>query len=994
MSTVAELEQRIANLRRVKDDLFNELAETRSEIFQLNRALRAAETAGNTDRVRELEARLAPLRARRDAIFDEDAALDEQIAQLNAQITAQERAAAAPRETSSSAAQVVQDDQAASGEPTTPQVITPEGRIETAPETVTPTNAQPPVTQSVPADTGTDAPIRPLTDTQSTSGPSNQGTPRATQPAAPAAPTTGGTGSGNEDAAVEINETRAVVGSRFTETIKPQPNVLDRYYSYTYVAELRMVKPEDYGRAIRNRSFNFNTSGLLIRSGGAKTGSFNSFEQKRNQYFDLDFYLDNITIKSLAVGSPGSAHSYTDIAFTVTEPNGISFIDRLYMAIKDYIGIENYAAAIYIMTIKFYAYDENGNIVIANNQSRDNLGDPRAIVTKIVPFRISEIGFRIDNNLVTYQVTGTAAPYEAVSTDRGTVTRNIEISGGSVQEVLGRAPQSSAPPKASATAPPTSKAITSLMEALNEEERKLVANKIFDFADQYSIEFAEPIIASAQVNKKGLPDLTKTPMSNNANTRTITPERQASDKTKRIQGISAGTPIVQAIETVIRNSSFVTDQADIVYDETTDQPIPISQNNRAFSWFKINVQATPLQYDSKRNDYAMDIRYIVSLYEIKGMDSPYFPKGRFSGVHKSYPYWFTGKNTAVLDYQQTYNYAYSVSVTGSAALQQQQSTSNLQQIRKYTFAPRSAQNSAGGEGRANEVNASAAAYLYDQSALGKVTMKIIGDPAWLAQGELFPGVDARNFPYTPFLPDGTINFDSGQVLFEINWVKGQDYDINTGLVKLDPQRLGRDNPNLQSLVYQATDVTSEFRSGSFTQQLEGNLYIFAIPNTVRENSNTVDPTQSTTNNTQTRTPAPSTNAARVPPPSAASDPTTDTTPNPLYQLDDGTQQLDTLSEPSRQDPIPQSPSLAPTSSGDIRPESGLAAPPVAGSYGRFTTLDDTNDQLTVTRNDLGTGLDASLAAASNLQDRANREAALRGGLSIVNYDPQLMNKET
>ena len=992
MTTAAEIERRIDNLRRLRDDLLNEQELVNSEIFALRRRLENAQDSGDTGAIASIQAQLESLRNRRDAIFTEYERLGSEIENLDRELSNVIRAEA-QRETSSSAAQVVLDDQAAQGEPVQTQTLSEDGRIEPSSRATAPTNAQNTQTDTGAADFGLDDPVRPIIDTQSTSGPANFGSPRSAEPSAPIATSQGGVGNGSEDARSGSNETRAVVAARFAESVKPQPNVLDRYYTYNYVAELRMIKPEDFGRALRNRNIDFNSSGLLIRSGGAKVGAVNSFEQKRNQYFDLDFYIDNIVIKNHCMGSPGSAHSFTDISFTVTEPNGISFLDRLYMAINDYIGIENYASAIYIMVIKFYGYDEKGNIQVVNNQSRQNIGDPRAIVTKIIPFTMSEIGFRIDNNLVTYQCTGTALPYEAVSTDRGTVTRNIEISGGSVEEVLGRGSVSSTPPKASASSSPSNKAITSLMEALNEEQRKLVSNQIFDFADRYSIEFAEPIIASAQVNKQGLPDLGKTPMTNSANTQSISPERQATDKTKRIQGISAGTPIVQAIETVIRNSSFITDQSDIVYDETTDRPIPISQNNRAFSWFKINVQAQPLQYDTKRNDYAYDIKYIVSLYEIKGMDSPYFPVGRFNGVHKSYPYWFTGKNTAVLDYQQTYNYAYSSLVTGAAADQAKYGTSNLQQIRRFTFAPRSAQNAAGAENRANEVNASAAAYLYDQSALGQVSIKIIGDPAWMNQGELFPGVDATNFSYAPFLLDGTINFDAGEVLFEINWVKGQDYNISTGLVDLDPQGLGRDSPNFQSLVYSATDITSEFRAGSFTQQLEGYLYIFDIPNTARENTSLTG-TVSTTNNTQTRLPVPSSNSPRVPPPSAASDPTTSASANPIYDIDDGNQQFDVYSEPSRRTPLPQDPVRSPTSSGDITGGVGLRAPPTAGNFGRFVTLDDVNDDLTVGRDDLGSGLDDALSAASSLQDRINRESALRGGLTIVNYNPQLIDKET
>jgi hypothetical protein len=1005
MSTPAEIERRIDGLRRTRDDLLNEQELINSEIFTLRRRLNAAQDSGDESAIGAIESQLQSLRNRRDSIFSEYERLGREIDNLDQELSRAIRESA-QRETSDSAATVVRSESAAQGAPA-PVTTSPDPGFSRDPATgalriditgVAPDTANDDVTGGPRDGTGTnfgiDDPVRPINDTQSTSGPPNFGTPRSVDPVAPVATTRGGVGSGSDDQRASANETRSVVAARFSETIKPQPNVLDRYYSYSYVAELRMIRPEDLGRAIRNRSINFDSAGLLVRSGGAKAGAVNSYEQKRNQYFDLDFYIDNIKIKNHCLGSSGSAHAFTDISFTITEPNGISFIDRLYMAINDYIGIDNYAAAVMIMTIKFYGYDQNGNLQVVNNQSRENIGDPRAIVTKIIPFRLSEIGFRISNNLVTYDCVGVPIPYEAVSTDRGTVMRNIEISGGSVEEVLGRGTVSSAPPKASATSSPSNKAITSLVDALNEEQRKLVSNQMFDFADRYSIEFAEPIIASAQVNKQGFPDLSKTPMSSNENTQNVSSERQASDKTKRIQGISAGTPIVQAIETVIRNSTFVTDQADIVYDETTDQPIPISQNNRAFSWFKVNVQATPLQYDTKRNDYAYDIKYIISLYEIKGMDSPYFPVGRFSGVHKSYPYWFTGQNTAVLDYQATYNYAYSSVVSGSAADQAKYGTSNLQNIRRFSFAPRSSQNSAGAENRTNEVSASAAAYLYDQAALGAVSMKIIGDPAWMNQGELFPGIDANNFNYAPFLPDGSINFDSGEVLFEINWVKGQDYNINTGLVDLDPQRLGRDSSNFQSLVYTAREITSEFRGGSFTQQVDGDLYIFDIPATARENTALTVPETATVNNTQTRTPVPSNNSPRVPPPSAASDPTTDTSINPLYRLDDGAPQFDAFSQPRRRDPLPQDALKQPTSSGGIQAGLGLRVPPVAGSYGRFTTIDDTNDNLTITRDDLGQALNASLDLEPSLRSQTNRDAALRGGLTIINYNPQLMDKET
>ena len=90
------------------------------------------------------------------------------------------------------------------------------------------------------------------------------------------------------------------------------------------------------------------------------------------------------------------------------------------------------------------------------------------------------------------------------------------------------------------------------------------------------------------------------------------------------------------------------------------------------------------------------------------------------------------------------------------------------------------------------------------------------------------GVDPKNFPYQGFLPDGTINFDSQQVMFEIAWQRPEDYNINTGLADPYSSFGGADRQPLQSFVYQARKCTSEFRQGKFEQAIEGSLYRFPI----------------------------------------------------------------------------------------------------------------------------------------------------------------------
>jgi len=253
------------------------------------------------------------------------------------------------------------------------------------------------------------------------------------------------------------------------------------------------------------------------------------------------------------------------------------------------------------------------------------------------------------------------------------------------------------------------------------------------------------------------------------------------------------------------------------------------------------MSATQLAMDPLRNDHAYRIKYTVTPYRVANFDSRYFPVTQFPGLHKQYNYWFTGQNNAVLDYQAQFNSLYNVTVSGStaedSASQQirQKYTSSMRDIPRYVYAARSTESGAGAPGKSNEVSSNAAEYLYSPGDLHTAKLKIVGDPAWIQQGSLYRPITDQTFTginTTPgFLPDGTIDFDSSQVLFEIAWQRPEDYDLATGLA--DPYsktqaKYGERQP-LQSNVYQATKVTSEFRQGKFEQTINGSLYFFPKP---------------------------------------------------------------------------------------------------------------------------------------------------------------------
>jgi len=791
-----------------------------------------------------------------------------------------------------SSGNLVRDDQLAtvpgslSQSPDTPrQVLQPNGRIATAPDTASGTNATPPTlsTNGTPnVNQGLNAPVRPISQTQATSAGSGQSSaafatndPRrldVNRPgngvipgpdvATPPANTQIGAGASGEDTGVAKNATKTEIDNVFSSnSVAPQPNVLDQYGSYTYQASVYLMSADAYKTMCDTKQKSLQGSRLLFQSGGAPVSG-------RNPYFSNDYYIDKITLESVISGKgTNQAHNVNQIKMTVIEPNGITLIGNLDKALNADIGPDakkkNFNAQQYLLVIKFYGYDQNGQLVQANNPGIGRPTDSAAFVEKFFPMCITNIRFKVANKLVEYDIEATAPNYNInVGSNRGSIPYNVELSSGTVKDILAGSlvsatGQTTATNAATGTttntnsastppAPGKANAATSvkttirqgLMAALNTYQNELVARGTYQYPDTYSVEFANPSIASASIVVKGADKKSK-PMTNATTAAsTIDPKKQSMDNSARTVSIVAGTQIVQAIDLILRSSSYITDQAAVVIDEN-DQ---VQRSNGApaqnLAWYKISLRATPGPYDYKRNDYSYNITYVISAYKINQMVSDYFLSPRYKGVHKQYNYWFTGENTQVLSYEQSYNALYSAVLSGGPGGQ------FVGEAIKRNFQPRSGESSQGAAGRTNEIGANAADYLYNPNDLQNVTLQIVGDPAWLQQGESFCGASATNFNFNPFLPDGTINYDAQQILFEILINAPNDYNLSTGLIDPNTQgtifQNGAQTPGAarQSYVYLANNCTSEFVKGKFTQVLKGSLLTYMPDQTFKENQQT------------------------------------------------------------------------------------------------------------------------------------------------------------
>ena len=463
----------LAALLVKKDQLIDQIANLTAAVDNRRRALARAESdlkfTTDPGRRGRLEAQISELERDVAAFSGDIPGLNQQLTQVNNQINQVQQQQAAAKQ---STGQTVKEDQVALAEganaakPPAPDLKSTNGRVGPAAAAV-PSNAEK-FTPDANEDAGTAAPVRKASQTQQT--PQSVAAPGGTRPGtsgpqaanSPGAAAAGDDNPGGTGVRARLNNLFGGANNR----IVAQPNVLDQYSSYTYNISLYIMSPADYKKLLRTKKRNAAGFQLLMSSGGAPVaggtltavdpqeaqqaadGNSAAIQQPslgRNQFFPLDYYIDDVQVKSIISGKgTGGAHNVTELKFKIIEPNGITFLDNLFAATQQYIALQggnvkqNYAAQNFLMVIRFYGYDENGTLVTANRQGKDAVGsDVNATVEKFIPFQFTAIKFRIANKLVEYDCSA-VCPQNIVATGpaRGVIPYNVEVTSQTLKELL------------------------------------------------------------------------------------------------------------------------------------------------------------------------------------------------------------------------------------------------------------------------------------------------------------------------------------------------------------------------------------------------------------------------------------------------------------------------------------------------------------------------------------------------------------------------------
>lgn len=245
-------------------------------------------------------------------------------------------------------------------------------------------------------------------------------------------------GNDNSPPSSRSSNQQAINTAFANQAITSRPNVLDQYASYTYAISWWLLTPEQYNSlgAGRNRAPAPGTGNwtLLIQSGGAPTAG-------RNPAFPDDFYFDDLEIETFIMGKgTNMSNNAMSIRFKIVEPNGLTLLERLYNAVtvlyKNQTAQKpNYVAAQYCLTVEFYGYDGQGNLIAPATGSTGN--GLQAVIKKYYPFLLKNITFRTVANQVEYLIEGIPVPYDTGTAQaRGTIPYAFQLAGTTVSSLL------------------------------------------------------------------------------------------------------------------------------------------------------------------------------------------------------------------------------------------------------------------------------------------------------------------------------------------------------------------------------------------------------------------------------------------------------------------------------------------------------------------------------------------------------------------------------
>ena len=484
-------------------------------------------------------------------------------------------------------------------------------------------------------------------------------------------------------------------------------NILHRYTSYTYRITLFFLTSKDYNELAASPT-TFRPKYALISSAGGyattmgslvaeetRTGRADYTQTLRHLDFQTDFFIDNLSMQTVVgLNAKTKASNAIDIGFTITEPYGLSLLDRLLSACEtsDDRSV-NYMSQPYLLQIdllasptdqQLSAQQQSNNVIVSKKLAIKLIdmkikptGSGTTYSVKAIPYNHSAFDtntaslpvpmtveattvgeFFADNDDFAQAFTGTIkAEDERIEREIDKwINENIRNNGGrrpSASEIVNERKAR----KIAITY--KTKSLTAAYNSYNEniaKEKKL--SKLTPTQITFNIPNDE-IRLSRIVN----PNASSTTDGSMQNTGTGPSQPDPSGKTKQTFSFEAGRSIIDIVDVIMSKSEYVKQQIQTQGADQNNETAEANYTNNnertkdekkpaKLQWYKILPTVALKDFDNTTNTYSKTILYSILPYTAANSYHPNFPKVNSTNVADSvvrkYNYLYTGKNQDIL----------------------------------------------------------------------------------------------------------------------------------------------------------------------------------------------------------------------------------------------------------------------------------------------------------------------------------------------------------
>ena len=508
-----------------------------------------------------------------------------------------------------------------------------------------------------------------------------------------------------QSSVIGTNATGNASDYKITVSGQRPENKLHKYSNYTYRITLFFLTSRDFNNLCASPS-TFQPKYSLISSAAGyattmgdlvaqetRSGSANYDQTIRHPDFQIDFFIDNLSIQTIVgLNAKTKAANAVDISFTITEPYGLSLLDRLLSACETSEDASvNYMSQPYLLQVDLLRNSTDED----SSGTTNNVIDRKRIAVKLLEMKIKPTG-----SGTTYACKAIPFNHSAFDTTTSALPVTMSVEAGTVGEFFSS----------------TDELMNILTNQAQENEERLekeldkwIRDNTIIFANQKPT--TEQIERQRQALKQGIIYNTKSlpaayngymekiatekklaknpptkiafniPNDEIAKSPIINPAESSSDQTRLLPGsigynkpdanfkktqtftLNAGTSIIDVIDMVMSKSEYVKKQIETNKSKQNDATASAEYTDgnertgetsklKKLKWYKILPSVVLNNFDSSTNNYSKTVLYTILPYDAVNTYHPNFSKIDSSNVAdavvRTYDYLYTGQNQDIL----------------------------------------------------------------------------------------------------------------------------------------------------------------------------------------------------------------------------------------------------------------------------------------------------------------------------------------------------------